>query len=86
MDAQPKDSILQPGVRIGFTASGRLGNAVVRNRIKRRLKGAAAELFPLHAQADKDYVVIGRLSALDSPYATLLRDMRYALEKLKVMT
>ena len=40
-----------PGLRIGFTASQKIGNAVARNRAKRRLRAAAAALLPLSGRA-----------------------------------
>jgi ribonuclease P protein component len=46
--------------RVGFTVSSACGNAVMRNRIKRRLRAAIAKLWPAHAQAGFDYVIIGR--------------------------
>lgn len=67
--------------QVGFTVTKKVGNAVVRNRIRRRLRAAAQELMPDNAQAGWDYVLIGRLKALEEDYAVILRDMRYALRK-----
>lgn len=66
----------------GFTATRRLGGAVQRNRVKRRLRAAAAEVLPQNGRAGYDYVLIGRHAACDCPYETLLKDLRYALRKI----
>ncbi len=68
--------------RFGFTVTKKLGNAVVRNRIRRRLKSAAAMLAPEFAEPTCDYVIVARRSALDCEFQDLCRDMRSALEKL----
>jgi ribonuclease P protein component len=47
-------------VRVGFTASKKVGNAVARNLAKRRLREIARRVLPLHGQAGWDYVLIGR--------------------------
>jgi ribonuclease P protein component len=69
-------------VRVGFTVTKKVGNAVVRNRVKRRLRAAAAEVFPRLGRADTDYVVIGRLATLTRPFPALLQDLEQAVEKL----
>ncbi len=66
-------------IGIGFTATKRVGGAVVRNRAKRRLREAARLLAPLHAQAGHDYVVIARMGAAERAWPRLLDDMRSAL-------
>lgn len=68
-------------LRVGFTASKKVGNAVMRNRAKRRLRAAVNELFPRYALAGKDYVLIARKNCLVSRYADILKDLRYALKK-----
>jgi ribonuclease P protein component len=68
--------------RIGFTVTKKLGGAVVRNRIRRRLKAAAAEAFPGSAMPGRDYVVIARAAAETRAYALLLDDMKRALLRL----
>ncbi len=72
----------EAALRVGFTVSRKVGNAVVRNRVRRRLKSVAAETFPLFARPDHDYVVIGRQAALNRPYDALRADLEQALRKL----
>lgn len=57
-----------PGVRVGFTCSKKVGNAVLRNRAKRRLREVARAVLPGLAEPGWDYVLIGR------PGVTVLRD------------
>ncbi len=69
-------------VRIGFTATKRIGGAVQRNRAKRRLREAARYLAPLHVEAGCDYVFIARAGTVGRPWGRLLDDMKTALIKL----
>jgi ribonuclease P protein component len=69
-------------LRVGFTATKKIGNAVVRNRTKRRLRAAADELLPLHAKAGWDYVLIGRKDTAVRDFCSLKRDLLYALKKV----
>lgn len=72
-----------PGVRIGITATKKLGGAVVRNRVKRRLR-AAARLALGAIQTPVDIVLIGREATASCPFATLLKDLRWCLRRLEV--
>ena len=65
--------------RVGFTVTKKLGNAVMRNRIKRRLRAAAAETFPGVALPGHDYNLLARPAAATLPFAALLDDLRSAL-------
>ena len=69
-------------VRIGFTATRRIGGAVVRNRAKRRLREAARGLAPLHVRPGCDYVFIARGGTVTRPWGRLLDDMKTALISL----
>ena len=69
-------------VRVGFTVTRKVGNAVVRNRAKRRLRAAAAEIFPRCGRSGTDYVVIGRLGTLTRPFDALCGDLEQAIAKL----
>lgn len=68
-------------VRVGFTATKRIGNAVVRNRAKRRLRAAAEALRDLAAPGC-DYVFIARQDTAKAPWERLLDDVRTALLRL----
>jgi len=69
-------------VRAGFTATKRLGGAVLRNRAKRRLREAARILLPVHGEAGCDYVFIARQGAAERSWDRLLDDMKRALISL----
>ena len=77
-------SYLQP--RVGFTVSKRVGNAVKRNRARRRLKSIASDVLPKEGFQSWDYVFIGRVVTLDRPYDLLLEDTRVALRKIHQKT
>jgi ribonuclease P protein component len=68
--------------RFGFTVTKKMGNAVIRNRIRRRLRAAVTELAPACADPTYDYVVLARKPALDRPFADLRDDMRTAFERI----
>jgi ribonuclease P protein component len=69
-------------MRVGFTATRKIGNAVARNRAKRRLREAARMLLPLHGEAGLDYVFIARGGTTARPWPRLLDDMKSALISL----
>jgi ribonuclease P protein component len=70
------------GARVGFTCTKKLGNAVTRNRIRRRLKEAARLALPGHAKPSFDYVLIGRIAAETRGFEELTKDIISALTKL----
>ncbi len=82
----PAPAASEPGtsgsLRVGFTCSKKVGNAVARNRAKRRLRAAAAAVLPLHATPGYDYVLIGRQETLRRPFALLLQDLQTALKRV----
>lgn len=81
--AQTKRFFDPPVYRIGYTASKKIGNAVCRNRAKRRLRALCFELLPLEAMTRYDYVIIARYSIIDMPYKRLYKDLKYALQEIK---
>ena len=84
MRAAPTE-ISAPLVRLGFTATKKLGNAVVRNRVKRRLRAAAQAVMPLHARPGHDYVLVGREATPLRAFSALLQDLTQALKKVHSM-
>ena len=72
-----------PKVQIGFTASKKTGNSVVRSRAKRRLREIAREVIGRNGHAGWDYVLVARPDATVSrPFAEMLRDLEFALRKV----
>lgn len=70
-------------IRVGFTCSGKLGNAVARNRAKRRLREAARLVLPEHGRPGWDYALIGRPGATaERDFAALRDDLARALARL----
>ena len=78
---RPEDSELPLVPRIGFTASRKVGIAVVRNRARRRLKAAAEQVLPRHGAPGFDYVAIARTETTTRPFAELIADMTTAMER-----
>jgi ribonuclease P protein component len=77
---------LEPGaVRVGFTVSRRVGNAVERNRVRRRLREVARQVIPVLARPDFDYVLVGRQEALRRDFALLRQELIEALKRVKAL-
>jgi ribonuclease P protein component len=74
----PHDSA---GPRVGFTVSKRVGNAVMRNRARRRLREAAARVMPAHA-VTADYVLVGRTETVSRKFPDIIADLETALRRL----
>jgi len=79
--ARPEDETAEIA-RVGFTVSRKVGNAVRRNRARRRLRAAVAEVMPALGRPGFDYVVIGRHDTPDRPYGALIEDLRTALGRV----
>lgn len=78
----PGDRAGVAGARFGFTITKKIGNAVTRNRIRRRLKAAFAAAAGQHALSPCDYVIVARHAALDRPFSLLLEDVARAFAGL----
>lgn len=79
---RPAQGETEAAARVGFTASRKVGIAVVRNRARRRLRAAVDQVMPLHAAAGHDYVLVARAGTVSRPYAALLADLEDALKRL----
>lgn len=79
VQARPNPDDPHAPARAGFTATRKIGNAVARNRAKRRLREAARLLLPEYGAPGMDYVFIARARTDSRPWASLLDDIRSAL-------
>ncbi len=70
------------GPRFGFTVTKKLGKAVVRNRIRRRLKAAVALVAPGRAHPEHDYVLVARPAAFDRAFPDVKKDLERALQRV----
>lgn len=71
-----------PVRRIGFTVTKKIGNAVVRNRMKRRFRALARDLLPGCGRSGADHVLIGRSGGVERDYGALRLELERALTKL----
>jgi len=71
-----------PTIRLGLTVSKKVGNSVVRNRMKRRFRALARAILPDCGVAGADHVLIGRAGGIERPYADLAQDLKRALAKV----
>jgi len=69
-----------PQMRIGYTVTKKTGNAVIRNRMKRRFRELARDLLPQSGQPGADHVIIGRPSGNDRSFDRLKADFAKALQ------
>lgn len=69
-------------VRVGFTTSRKVGNAVVRNRVRRRLRACVDAILPGTVKPGLDIVVIGRAASAERPFDALKADLLKSLQKL----
>jgi ribonuclease P protein component len=68
--------------RVGFTVTKKIGSAVERNRIRRRLRAAAQAILPKSGRTGFDYVLVARRGALTAPFDSILTEMQHALARL----
>ena len=70
-------------IRVGFTATKKIGNAVVRNKCKRKLRALAKEVLVLYAKENSDYVLIARKATFERNISLLKSDLINALKEIK---
>jgi len=71
-----------PAMRIGYTVTKKIGNAVVRNRMKRRLRALARDVLPESGVRGADHVLIGRNGGVERDFAQLRSELTKALAKV----
>jgi ribonuclease P protein component len=69
--------------RVGFTVSKKVGNAVERNRVRRRLREVVRQAAGDVTRPGHDYVLVGRHAGLTAPFGGLLEDFKSALQRLR---
>ena len=90
-DAHYLDLLVRPRddgdetMRVGFTVTKKIGNAVVRNRMKRRFRALARETLPDLGIAGADHVLIGRSGGIERDYAKLAQELKRALKKVAAL-
>jgi len=72
-----------PAIRIGYTVTKKIGGAVVRNRMKRRLRALARAILAEDGVPGADHILIGRSGGIGRDYAALGEELRLALAKVK---
>ena len=72
-----------PMMRLGLTVSKKVGNAVVRNRMKRRFRELARAILPEAGHPGADHVLIGRQNGIERDFGLLAGELRRALDKLR---
>ncbi len=70
-------------MRVGFTVTKKIGGAVVRNRMKRRLRALARELLPEGGLRGADHVLIGRDGGIERDFGLLRQELSRALDKAR---
>jgi ribonuclease P protein component len=89
MQAQSSAFVLQVrrradegGARVGFTVSRQVGNAVERNRVRRRLREVVRLAGPGSLYAGHDYVLVGRRTALEAPFGKMIQEFDAVLDRI----
>lgn len=83
-DQRSNDGLVtSSAVRIGFTVTRKVGNAVVRNRVKRRLRAVASQIPPIHFRGNFDLVLVGRAETKSRSFEELKQDLLKALNHVE---
>jgi len=79
---RPRDDD-SPAIRVGYTVTRKIGGAVVRNRMKRRLRALAREILPGEGVAGADHVLIGRAGGIERDFTALRHELTKALARIR---
>jgi len=71
------------GQRFGITVTKKIGNAVVRNRMKRRFRALLREVLPAEGLPDTDHVLIGREGGVERDFSKMREELRMALSRAR---
>jgi len=71
------------GTRFGVTVTKKIGNAVVRNRMKRRFRELLRSAFPEHGLADHDHVLVGRAGGVERDFSAMMQELDHALSRAR---
>lgn len=71
-------------IRLGITITKKVGNAVIRNRMRRRFKELMREMLPSEGKPGADHILIGRNDGIEMDFAQLRRDLHKALARIAV--
>lgn len=82
LETRARDEHDGGGPRFGFTITRKIGGAVDRNRIRRRLKAAVAAIAPAGARPGHDYVLVARTPALTQPFDALKKELEDAFHRV----
>ncbi|MFK7902601.1 MAG: ribonuclease P protein component [Nitratireductor sp.] len=86
MQAKPRDA--ETGIRIGYTVTKKIGNAVVRSRIKRRFKHAFAYSVALKLKktenVNMDFILVAKKPVLNVPFSTLVAELTKGIDRLVI--
>ncbi len=85
LQAAPSLSEEKVPFKVGFTTTKKIGKAVVRTRVRRRLRAVVREVFCGRAKDNVEYVLIGRYNTANCPYKDLKSDVKWALKKANQM-
>ena len=79
---RPDHAISAPTIRYGITVTKKIGNAVARNRMKRRFRALLAQVLPGHGMAGVDHIMIGRKTDTEADFAAMKADLEKGLGHL----
>ncbi|MEO0870741.1 MAG: ribonuclease P protein component [Pseudomonadota bacterium] len=71
------------GTRFGVTVTKKIGNAVVRNRMKRRFRELLRAALPQHGLSDHDHVLVGRAGGVERDFSAMTQELDHALSRAR---